>query len=171
MNDLSIQERCSVNQNRDQDTFVGFKCENGEFSVHFPLGFKISENDKALRKDIFLLIDTIANTTGKKESYIYQQAREYNYTMFPIQAYISVIKDYYERGYYKEREIQYVVSKRGKIDWNRTIKTQKPYVEDNNIFYLDFVTKKNQINEDELISLIHKYCVCLLYTSPSPRDA
>lgn len=159
MNDLSIRERCSVNQNRDQDTFVGFKCENGEFSVHFPLGFKISENDKELRKDIFLLIDTIANTTGKKESYIYQQAREYNYTMFPIQAYISVIKDYYERGYYKEREIQYVVSKRGKIDWNRTIKTQKPYVEDNNVFYLDFVTKKNQINEDELISLIHKYCV------------
>ena len=47
MNDLSIRERCSVNQNRDQDTFVGFKCENGEFSVHFPLGFKISENDKA----------------------------------------------------------------------------------------------------------------------------
>lgn len=38
----SIRDRCFVNQNRDADTFVGLKCENGEFSVHFPLGFGIS---------------------------------------------------------------------------------------------------------------------------------
>ena len=67
----SIRDRCFVNQNRDADTFVGLKCENGEFSVHFPLGFGISENDKELRKDIILLLDTIASTTGKKDSSIY----------------------------------------------------------------------------------------------------
>jgi len=155
----SIRDRCFVNQNRDADTFVGLKCENGEFSVHFPLGFGISENDKELRKDIILLLDTIASTTGKKDSSIYNLAKDYNYTAFPIQAYISIIKDYYERGYYQEREKQYVVSKRGKIDWNKTIKKQKPYVQENNVFYLDFVTRKNQINENELISLIHEYCV------------
>ena len=129
----SIRDRCFVNQNRDADTFVGLKCENGEFSVHFPLGFGISENDKELRKDIILLLDTIASTTGKKDSSIYNLAKDYNYTAFPIQAYISIIKDYYERGYYQEREKQYVVSKRGKIDWNKTIKKQKPYVQENRL--------------------------------------
>ena len=89
----SIRDRCFVNQNRDADTFVGLKCENGEFSVHFPLGFGISENDKELRKDIILLLDTIASTTGKKDSSIYNLAKDYNYTAFPIQAYISIIKD------------------------------------------------------------------------------
>ena len=74
-------------------------------------------------------------------------------------SYIAVIYDYYSRGYYIEREVNYVVSKRGKINWNRTIKTQKPYVQDGNIYYLDFVTKKNQINENELITLIHEYLV------------
>ena len=159
MKELSIRDKCFDKKNRNQDTFVGLKCENDKFSVHFPLGFDIDEDDKVLRKDIILLIDTIAATTGKKESSIYRQAGQYDYTMFPIQAYMSVIKDYYERGYYKEREIQYVVSKRGKIDWNRTIKTQNPYVQDNNVFYLNFVTRKNQVNENELISLIHEYCV------------
>lgn len=159
MQSLSIRDRCSVNQNKEADTFVGLKCENGEFSVHFPLGFNVSAEDKDLRKDIILLLDTIAETTAKKESVIYNSAKSYHHTMFPIQAYMAVIKDYYERGYYKEREIQYVVAKRGKIDWNKTIKTQRPYVQDNQVFYLDFVTRKNQVNENELISLIHEYCV------------
>lgn len=159
MPDLSIRERCSVNRNCDEDTFVGLKCENGDFSVHFPLGFNISLDDRELRKDIMLLIDTIASTTGKKGSSIYKPAKQYDYIMFPIQAYIAVIKDYYARGYYKERETQYIVSKRGKIDWNRTIKNQDPYVQKNNVFYIDFVTKKNQVKENELISLIHEYCV------------
>lgn len=159
MQDLSIRDRCLVNQNVDADTFVGLKCENGDFSVHFPLGFNISIDDKGLRKDIILLLDTIAATTEKRDSEIYNRAKEYFHTMFPIQAYMAVIKDYYERGYYKERETQYMVAKRGKIDWNRTIKTQEPYVQDNQVFYLDFVTRKNQIKENELISLIHEYCV------------
>lgn len=159
MKDLSIRDRCSVNQNWSQDTFVGLKCDDGQFSVHFPLGFNISVDDKELRKDIILLLDTIAVTTAKRESYLYKQIKKYTYTMFPIQAYMAVIKDYYERGYYKEREMQYIVSKRGKIDWNRTIKMQNPYVQNNNVFYLDFITKKDQVNENELISLIHEYCV------------
>ena len=159
MQDLSIRDRCSVNTNWDEDTFVGMKCEGGEFSVHFPLGFSISEDDKELRKDIMLLLDTIASTTGKKESVINSPAKSYNYTMFPIQAYLAVIKDYYDRGYYKERDVQYIVSKKGKIDWNRTIKSQDPYVQGNDVFYIDFVTRKNQVNENEMISLIHEYCV------------
>lgn len=159
MRDLSIRDKCSVNQNWDTDTFVGLKCENGEFSVHFPLGFEISSDDKELRRDIILLLDTIASTTGKRESDIYNPAKIYNHTMFPIQAYMSIIKDFYERGYYRERETQHIVAKRGKIDWNRTIKTQDPYVQNDSVFYLDFVIRKNQINENELISLIHEYCV------------
>lgn len=32
-------------------------------------------------------------------------------------------------------------------------------LQDNEAYYLDFVVKKNTINEDELITLVHKYCV------------
>lgn len=51
------------------------------------------------------------------------------------------------------------ISKYGKVNWNRTIKTQKPVIQDSKAFYLDLVIKKNQVNEKELITLIHKFCV------------
>lgn len=159
MQNFSIREKCTVNTNWEEDTFVGFMCENGKFSVHFPLGFRMVDTDKELRKDIIMLLNTIGMTTGKRDSKLQQTSKVYNEVAFPFQSYLYVIKDYFERGYYKERESRYVVSKRGKIDWNRTIKTQEAYVQDGNVFYLDFVTKKNSLNEDELISLIHEYCV------------
>ena len=159
MAEFSIRDKCSVNTNWDEDTFVGLKCKDEDFSVHFPLGFVIPEDDKELRRDIIVLLSVIGKTTARKESEIQNEARIYNCTEFPFQAYLSIIRDFYERGYFKEREIHFTVAKRGKIDWNRTIKTQKPYIQDNDSFYLDFVTRKNQVNENELISLIHEYCV------------
>ena len=74
------------------------------------------------------------------------------------------------------QEVLYKVAKSGKINWNRTIKTQKPYVQDMDVFYLDFVTKKNSVKENELITLIHEYCVYesferigWLYTEMMPK--
>jgi len=51
------------------------------------------------------------------------------------------------------------VSRRGKINWGKTIKTQRTYVSDDEIYYLDFVTRRQSLNENELVTLIHKYCV------------
>lgn len=177
MQNFSIRDKCSINTNWDEDTFVGFLCEEGKFSIHFPLGFNISDNDKELRKDIIMLLNIIGIMTKKKESSLQKSSNNYTDTAFPLQAYLYVIRDFYERGYYKERETKYIVSKRGKIDWNRTIKTQDPYVQDNSVFYLDFVTKKNTINENEIISLIHEYCVFesfakvgWLFTSKLPKE-
>lgn len=159
MKNFSIRNKCKVNTNKDADVFVGIKCENGDISIHFPLGFPISPDDNELRKDILLLISTIGTTTAKKESKVLDASKEYNHTVFPIQAYMSVIHDFYARGYYQENDKEYTVSNRGKIDWNRTIKTRNPHVQDGNVFYLDFVIKKNTISNNELITLIHEYCV------------
>ena len=41
---------------------------------------------------------------------------------FPLQSYLYLIKDFFARGYYKEQEVSYKVAKKGKINWNRTIK-------------------------------------------------
>lgn len=159
MSEFSIRDKCYVNTNRDSNTFVGIMCDKGSFSVHFPLGFHISESDKDLHKDIMLLIGSIESTIGHKESGIQMDGQNCDQVGFPIHAYLTVIYDFFDRSYYKEREIEYTVSKRGKINWARTIKTQKPAVQDDNFYYLDFVTRKNAVNESELITLIHEYCV------------
>ena len=49
MSEYNIRDKCHVNTNREADTFVGIICDKGDFSVHFPLGFHISEEDRGLR--------------------------------------------------------------------------------------------------------------------------
>lgn len=148
-----------MNTSKDIDRFVGIKCEAGDFSVSFPLGYHISDNDKELRKDILALISVIGNNIGHKESEIVGDAKNSEFVNTPIQSYIFVIKDYLQGGYYREKEVIYKSATKGKINWNRTIKNQKPYIQDNDIYYLDFIVKKNSLKENELITLIHEYCV------------
>lgn len=141
------------------DTFVGLRYNDGDISINFPIGYHISDDNKELRKDIVLLFTTLAANTERKESELLGQGNSFDDVEFPLQSYMYVMKDFLARGYYRERELSYKVAKAGKINWGRTIKAQKAYVQDNNVFYLDFVTKKNSIKENELITLIHEYCV------------
>jgi len=159
MRNNSLFDRCRVNTNIDNDVFVGLQRKDGVYEIKFPLGYHLGNEEKELRKDILLLINVLSQNTEKKESEIYNGIDVNDYTGIPVQSYLYLIKDYFERGYYKETNSSSYISKRGKIDWSKTIKTQKPFLQDNEAYYLDFVVKKNLINENELISLVHKFCV------------
>ena len=154
-----IRSKCKVNSNREADIFVGLRCNDGDLSINFPMGYHISKDNKELRKDIILLFTTLAANTEQKESEILGQGNRFDDVEFPLQSYMYIIKDFLVRGYYREQEVSFKVAKTGKINWSKTIKVQKPYVHNNEVFYLDFVTKKNSIKENELITLIHEYCV------------
>ena len=85
MKRFSIQDKCRVNTNKEADTFVGIKCEDGDISINFPLGYDVSyDDDKELRKDILLLFNTIRTTTGRRDSEIENGHKAYNETAFPI---------------------------------------------------------------------------------------
>lgn len=159
MRRVDIRSKCRINSNYEMDRFVGLRCNEGDISINFPMGYNISEDDNELRKDILLLFKTLSANTNHKESEFIEQANTFNEVEFPLQSYMYLIKDFFARGYYKEREVSYKVAKTGKINWNKTIKTQKSYIQDSDVFYLDFVTKKNSVKENELITLIHEYCV------------
>lgn len=159
MTNNSLFDRCRANTNIDGDVFVGIQRKGEHYEVNFPLGYHCSEDEKGLRKDILSLINVLAKNTNKKESEIYTGLNRNDSVELPVQAYLFLIKDFFERGYYKERDTNRRIAKRGKIDWSRTIRTQKPLLQDDEAYYLDFVVKKNTINEDELITLVHKYCV------------
>lgn len=159
MQEIDIRSKCRVNSNREMDTFVGLRCNDGDISINFPIGYHISDDNRELRKDIMLLFTTLAVNTERKESELPGQGSSFDEVEFPLQSYIYLIKDFIARGYYREQEVSYKVAKTGKINWSRTIKTQRPYVQDTDVFFLDFITKKNSIKENELITLIHEYCV------------
>ena len=156
-----LKDKCHINTNIGNDTFVGIKCHGDNISISFPLGFRLAEDseDKAVRKDILLLIDVLTAYGKHKDADAAVKAAEKQDTTVPLYTYIYLIRDFITRGYYKEGIVEYVSSKRGKINWNRTIKQKKPVIQDKDIFYLDFITKRNIINENNLITMIHQYCV------------
>lgn len=177
MQEFNIRDKCHVNSNRDSDVFVGLKCDNGNISINFPIGYAISQDNKELRKDIVLLFSTLAANTERKDSETMGDAKVYQQIDFPMQAYMYIIRDYCSRGYFKDYEIQHNVAQKGKISWNKTIKSLKPYFQDDMAYYLSFITKKNTIKDNELITLIHEYCVYdsfskigWLFTSVMPAE-
>lgn len=158
--DFRVEDICHINNNSEYDTFVGIKGTDGVIRISFPLGFSLGNSSKSIRKDILTLFKVLAYFTEKKDSEFVKTSnlveREEN---FPVQAYMKIISDYLQRGYYTDNEVKYSSQKRGKINWNRTIKTQTPYPEMGGFFYLTFSVKNNSIKQDELITLIHEYCV------------
>lgn len=155
----TLFDRCRVNTNIGDDVFVGIQKKDEYYEVDFPLGYHLSSDEKGLRKDILSLMSVLAQYTDKRESELYDGIKQDDSLGIPIQAYLFLIRDYFEKGYYKEQENLYKVAKKGKINWSRTIKTQRPVMQNKEVFYLNFVVKRNTINEDELITLVHQYCV------------
>ena len=169
MNELKKQTLAEVCSYGIPDgDFVGLRYENGNLKIQFPLGYRHPETSevsnvselKKYRSDILTLISVLSAYSGKKESELENWKIEKSIeAKFPVHAYLQVIADFLGKGYYTETESVCKNQNAGKIHWARTIKQVKPQVVNNNIYYLNFITKQVNPNKRELITLIHKYCV------------
>ncbi len=162
ISDFSLKEACIYDAKLQGDEFVGLKYENGKVSVQFPLGYAKSDDDKEIRRDILNLISVLSSFCDRKDSFIHGSSSKDISKQFPIHAYMYLISDFLNKGYYSESQALYKKSSSGKINWGRTIKQIRPQLVDNSIIYLDFIRKRTNHNENELISQIHK---CLVYES------
>ena len=157
---VSLLDKCHINSNIYIYTFVGIKMEEGDIKISFPLGYNISKDEKELRKEILNLFDVLSKFTDKKQSIINNKFNNLkSLKSFPVSSYLKIILNYLNHGYYYENEVRYKIDKHGKINWSRTIKTQKVYIKENEAHYFDFVVKDTKIKKDALITQIHKYCV------------
>lgn len=167
---VSLSDLCvyfDAENSRDEETglvdkFVGLRFVDGKLSIHFPVGYTKPENadDKQIRLDILNLI-SVLSSFGTPESLLHQTDIRLKSTqvIFPIHAYLFVINDFLNHGYYRSKEQLYKRAPSGKISWNRTIKQIRPQITNENAVYLEFITHRTNHNEAELITLIHKFCV------------
>ena len=144
----------------EKDYFVGIKYENDSLKINFPLGYKRASTEDELKKDILNLLSVLSSMSGANESFIQAEkiARKEN-AVFPIHAYLYLIKDFLTGGYYFEKEIIYAKSTHGKANWAKTVRQIKPLLQETKVFYTEFISRKTLHNENELISQIHQYCV------------
>lgn len=163
----SKENQISLKIAQSGSDFVGIKITRSERSVTFPMGYSLeasaldsSKIKKEERNEILNLIKSIAlctlNKKGERVSALNGEVK----CDFPIKSMLFIIEDFLDRGaYYTEKETLYTKSGGGKISWSRTIKKIKPAVSESGIAFLDFIIRRNRIQENQLITEIHKYCV------------
>lgn len=171
--DKFISDNVTTSTNKEDDKFVGVIYKDEKLQIITPIGFhlKKSTNDidiATFREELKLLISVIkkyyvirdkddANRDMDKivNSYGYNK----NYKNFPIYSYDYLIQDYINNGYYKEKEVIYKESNSGKINWNQTIKKEKSFLDNDELFFFKFIRRKQNILDNEIITLLHKTCV------------
>ncbi|WP_199495698.1 LlaJI family restriction endonuclease [Helicobacter pylori] len=159
---LNLKERCFTD-NKLNDNFVGIRSINNDLQICFPLGFDIS-NDKNIRADVKKLISVLLeyNKAIACENFL-NNKNEIIRSNFSLTAYKNVIEYFLSHGCYAENKSYYENSAKGKINFSKTMKKNRPIIQNlnnkNSFIYTRFQVKKEMINENELITAINKYCV------------
>jgi len=151
-----LKDCCSVCNFAD-DGFIGIGFQDGIPRVSFPRGYKLSESDEDIRKDILGLITVLQRFSNQREG-DNRIGKGEDQTAFPILSYQYVIKDFIAHGYYTEHEVEHRLSDHGKINWKRTIQQVQPQIDNDNVVYLNFITKRS-INKATILTRIHEFCV------------
>lgn len=147
--------------------FVGIKIEDSQPRIYFPMGYRIAmPSEDICKQDFYRLVAVLSDTS--LQSYFSEDDLKKSQLDFPFYAYLSVLQYYLDFGYFVESETIYKKGFSGKINWPRTIKKIKPQVVKNEddpshiryqVVYLNLITRKTSYREDNLITLVHKYCV------------
>ena len=156
-----LKECCSVCNFAD-DGFVGLSFQDGVPHVSFPRGYTLSEDDESVRKDILGLIAVLQKFSNQREGNNRIGEGE-DQTAFPILAYQYIIKNFIAHGYYSEREVEHRLNDHGKINWKRTIQQVQPQMDNDNVVYLNFITKRS-ISKANILTKIHEFCVYQSFT-------
>ncbi|STP04683.1 LlaJI family restriction endonuclease [Helicobacter acinonychis] len=154
---------CCFTDNELNDDFVGVRSVNNDLQICFPLGFDIG-GDKSIRENIKKLISVLLeyNKTFAYENLL-NNKNDIIISNFPLKSYKNIIEYFLSHGYYTENKSYYENSAKGKINFSKIIKKNRPIIQNlnnkNSFVYTRFQVKKKMINENELITAINKYCV------------
>lgn len=151
---------CHVNTNEGTDSFVGIRSDGEQIKVCFPVGYNLGKTESEQKKDIQLLIRVLTRFSGIKEKLLPQLSMSNPETVnFPIQAYMTILEEYYNRGYYTENERIFKVNANGHKSWSRTVKTQRAYPQDDSFIYLTIVAQESKVDTANYITKINEFCV------------
>ncbi|GAA9460697.1 hypothetical protein HpHA290_00840 [Helicobacter pylori] len=147
---LNLKERC-FRDNELNDNFVGIRSINNDLQICFPLGFDMSD-DKNIRSDVKKLISVLLeyNKAIACENFL-NNKNEIIRSNFPLTAYKNVIEYFLSHGYYAENKSYYENSAKGKINFSKTMKKNRPIIQNlnnkNSFIYTRFQVKKEMIKE------------------------
>ena len=152
----------SCDEKKDK-SFVGIRLENGQPKIYFPMGYRPAKPSEDICKQDFYRLVAVLNDKSLQK-YFSEDDLKKSQLDFPFYSFLAVLQYYLDFGYFVESETIYKKGFSGKISWPRTIKRIKPQVVKDEfgrhqVVYLNLITRKASYREDNLITLVHKYCV------------
>ena len=161
--DFCVYDAWRSSDEKKDKSFVGIKIEDNRPKIYFPMGYRASKPPEDVCKRDFYQLIAVLNDKSL-QSYFSEDDLKKSQLDFPFYAYLSVLQYYLDFGYFVESETIYKKSFSGKISWPRTIKRIKPQVVKDEegldqVVYLNLITRKTSYREDNLITLVHKFCV------------
>lgn len=161
--DFCVYDAWYSSDEKKDKSFVGIKIENDRPKIYFPMGYRASKPPEDICKRDFYQLIAVLNDKSL-QSYFSEEDLKKSQLDFPFYAYLSVLQYYLDFGYFVESETIYKKGFSGKISWPRTVKRIKPQVVKDEyghdqVVYLNLITRKTSYREDNLITLVHKFCV------------
>ena len=161
--DFCVYDAWRSNDEKKDKSFVGIRIEDNQPKIYFPMGCRASKPPEDICKRDFYQLIAVLNDKSL-QSYFSEEDLKKSRLDFPFYAYLSVLQYYLDFGYFVESDTIYKKGFSGKISWPRTIKRIKPQVVKDEeghdqVVYLNLITRKTSYREDNLITLVHKFCV------------
>lgn len=145
-----------------EDDFVGIKYEKNNIFICLPLGYDVSlleqMDDKEKKLNILLLLRSIGITKSKNifKAEFADSIGENNEV--PFNSFLWVISNYINNGIFQDIEKEYKQKiNSGKINWKRTLNSERYFSDDKVVFINPYYETKQQIND--LITDLNIYCV------------
>lgn len=139
---------------KNNSNYVGLKFINGIIELYLPYGYpNISQDDANFQADFMNLLRTVSIAKNVE--------LELNYGMYdndvPLYSYFWIISNYINNGLYKEISKYHSNHGKGKINWNKTLKTRY-YFQKNEPVFLNLILDQKR-PETNIITEIEKYCI------------
>lgn len=154
-----------VKNNYYQVKVCGIKIFKNTFYCFLPKGLNLNLSDKKLKeiiKNLFLSLIKYKNEIFLNE-YEIEWLGKNNTDIQNLNLTNWLIEDYINNGLYRNLEIQHQINGSGQINWSKTIKEKTPFVNNRNLLYLELITKKKNVNKDEVITKIHNNVIKSCY--------
>lgn len=135
--------------------FVGIEIKDNSFNIYVPQVFRKEDDSKINNKNLLLFLKSLSIAKTMEKERLKSNKDEVG-TVWPIDSYLWIIRDFLENGYFYNREKIYSKNQ-GKIDWKKTLKTT-PIISNGNIIYNELITTKMSASND-IIAQIYKLCL------------
>lgn len=135
---------------------MGIKILNNSVMFFVPKMFRVSEDEKLLKKDLLRFVCSLSISKNMEYGEVNSNYNGVG-SAWPVISFLWIIHDYLENGVYYNREKVYSASLNGKIDWKRTLK-KVPFISNGNIIYNNPIISK-MASTESVLSQIYKKCL------------